>query len=129
MLLVSRFITGGVSGIIETIAFAYVSEREQEYKNAYLQLLQQDLRKTQKKVKLPNIKEKTFTFLTLSLTLAYLLGPGKMPFMPVFLYPCASCTLLSLPLSLPLSLSLCYRHECPYSTVSICESVSLGGLV
>lgn len=125
MLLVSRFITGGVSGIIETIAFAYVSEREQEYKNAYLQLLQQDLRKTQKKVKLPNIKEKTFTFLTLSLTLAYLLGPGKMPFIPAFLYPCDSDTLLSL----PLSLSLCYRHECPHSTVSVCESVSLGGLV
>ena len=77
MLLVARLLTGGYSGIIETISYSYVSEKEQDYREAYFQVHEQDLSKKNGKLKLPNVKEKMFSLLTIVVAFAYLLGPGK----------------------------------------------------
>ena len=77
MLLLSRLLTGGYSGIIETISYSYVSEKEQDYREAYFQVHEQDLAKKNGKLKLPNVKEKVFSLLTIVIAFAYLLGPGK----------------------------------------------------
>ena len=77
MLLLARLLAGGYSGIIETISYSYVSEKEQDYREAYFQVHKQDLDKKNGRLKLPNMKEKVFSLLTIVVAFAYLLGPGK----------------------------------------------------
>lgn len=77
MLLLARLLTGGYSGIIETISYSYVSEKEQDYREAYFQVHKQDSDKKNERLKLPNMKEKMFSLLTIVVAFAYLLGPGK----------------------------------------------------
>ncbi len=75
MILLSRLLTGAYGGIIETIAYSYISERELNYEDAYNGVYKDTVSKEIKSKPL-KIKERTYAVLTVVITLSYIIGPG-----------------------------------------------------
>ena len=74
MILLSRLLTGAFAGVIETLAYSYISERESDYEAAHAKVSEAN----NVKVKPMRIKEYMYAFLTVSITLSYLIGPGNL---------------------------------------------------
>lgn len=72
MVLLSRVLSGAFAGIIETIAYSYISEKESDYEAAHAEVYKS------KKPKPMRIKEYVYSYLTVAITISYLLGPGKL---------------------------------------------------
>ena len=75
VMFLARLLTGAYAGIIETVSYAYIGERANEYEIAVAK--RQKLTSGKKNKKATRIKEKAYALLTLSITLSYLAGPGK----------------------------------------------------
>lgn len=74
-MLLARFLAGAYSGVIETVGYAYISEKEADYLTSYSK--KKSLYLSKKRIKAPKVKEKSYAFLTVTITVSYLAGPGK----------------------------------------------------
>ena len=74
VMLLARFLAGAYSGIIETVGYAYISEKEADYLTSYAK--KKSVYHVNKRIKAPKVKEKTYAFLTVTITVSYLAGPG-----------------------------------------------------
>ena len=72
---VSELLSGGYSGVVETVAFAYIDAQAASYERAYA-IKQQCEIGDRKKLKKSRIKQKGYAVITFTEGISFLAGPG-----------------------------------------------------